>query len=86
MRKWWASAVAWCTVDCWDRCQSLAETADFVYSRLRKPAYDDQALSQWAGEVRVVLDRGADAYVYFKHEDDPGGVRYALRLREMVGT
>jgi hypothetical protein len=27
-----------------------------------------------------VLDAGGDAYVYFKHEDDPDGVDYARTL------
>lgn len=86
MKKLAARAVAWCTVDGEEGSPALEQTADFVYVRLRKPAYDEQALTRWAGELRAVLDGGADAYVYFKHEDDPGGVRYALRLQEMVGT
>ncbi|MGH7898372.1 MAG: DUF72 domain-containing protein [Candidatus Binatia bacterium] len=78
-----ARAVAWCTVDGEGESPRLVETADFVYLRLRKSAYDETELAQWGGKVGAVLDRGTDAYVYFKHEDDPSGVRYALRLREM---
>jgi uncharacterized protein YecE (DUF72 family) len=83
-KKLAARAVAWCTVDGEGESPALVETADFVYVRLRRPSYDEAALATWAGELRPVLERGADAYVYFKHEDDPSGVRYALRLREMI--
>jgi hypothetical protein len=34
--------------------------------------------------VRALLEKDTDAYVYFKHEDDPSGVRYGLRFRELV--
>jgi len=76
-----ARSIAWCSVDGEGAEPNVEETAsDFVYVRLRKPAYDDEALARWRRRLAAVLGRGADAYVYFKHEDDPSGVRYAAEL------
>ncbi|MGH7819925.1 MAG: DUF72 domain-containing protein [Candidatus Binatia bacterium] len=80
-----ARNVALCAVDDEETGAEVARTAGaFVYLRLRKPAYDDAAVRAWAGKIRPVLDDGADAYIYFKHEDDPSGVRYALALLELA--
>jgi hypothetical protein len=51
---------------------------------LRKPRYDRGVLERWAAALRAELDDGVDAYVYFKHEDDPGGVEYARTLISSV--
>ncbi len=59
-------------------------TADFVYSRLRKADYDDAARGELASQVRTLLDAGRDAYVYFKHEDDPRGALWAEELLRSV--
>jgi uncharacterized protein YecE (DUF72 family) len=81
-----ANDVAWCVADTDDRDASLSRTSkSFVYLRLRKVAYDDDALKRWAEDVREVLDDGADAYVYFKHEDTAAGAMYALAFRDLVG-
>jgi uncharacterized protein YecE (DUF72 family) len=80
-----ARDVAWCSVDSEEDDASPERTArGFVYARLRKPHYDRVALDRWAGALRTVLADGADAYVYFKHEDDPAGVEYARTLISSV--
>lgn len=79
------NGVAWCVADTDERDAPMVRTADrFAYLRLRKLDYDDRALGEWAGHLRALLDGGADAYVYFKHEDEPTGPLYALRLRETL--
>jgi uncharacterized protein YecE (DUF72 family) len=83
-----ARSIAWCTVDAEDSHPRVEQTAQaFVYLRLRKPVYDEASLSAWAACLDPILDRGADVYVYFKHEDDPAGVEYARGLlrRLVVG-
>lgn len=81
-----ANGVALCVADTDERDAELLRTAkDFVYLRLRKLAYDDDALKRWAESIGGVLDDGTDAYVYFKHEDTASGAMYALALREMIG-
>ena len=78
--------VALCAVEGEDETDAIERTAPgFVYLRLRKPRYAPAAIRTWARRLRKILDDGADAYVYFKHEDDPGGVRSAERLIELAG-
>jgi len=79
--------VAWCVADTDEKKAPLVQTSEsFVYLRLRGLNYSEEDIQAWAGETRGVLDNGADAYVYFKHEDDPSGVRYGLRFRDLVET
>lgn len=76
-----ARGVAWCGVDSAEEDAATPPVAPgFVYLRLRKPRYDRAALDRWAAVLRPVLEGGRDAYVYFKHEDDPDGVEYARTL------
>jgi len=55
------------------------DTAPFAYLRLRRDAYDDEALRQWIAR----LDGLDEAWVYFKHEDEGVGARLARRLLEL---
>jgi uncharacterized protein YecE (DUF72 family) len=78
--------------DSWERADlgphvgvsSLEGDAPFRYLRLRDPPYDEEALVEWAGRIRPLLERGVETYVYFKHEDEPEAPRYAQRLLELV--
>lgn len=77
--------VAWCVADTDERDAQMAVTAeDFAYLRLRKPDYGDEALARWAGAISERLVAGSDVYCYFKHEDDPSGARFAVRMRELI--
>ena len=55
-------------------------TADFVYFRLRKGDYSDDARAEITSNVRGLLEGGRDVYVYFKHEEDPRGALWAEDL------
>jgi uncharacterized protein YecE (DUF72 family) len=80
-----AAGVGWCVADTDDAKAPMVQTTDaFVYLRLRGLNYTDGDIKAWADETAKVLSNGADAYVYFKHEDDPSGVRFGLRFREMI--
>jgi uncharacterized protein YecE (DUF72 family) len=56
-------------------------TADSGYLRLRRTHYDDKDLSAWA--ERVAGQPLQRAYVYFKHEDEALGTRFARRFSEL---
>jgi uncharacterized protein YecE (DUF72 family) len=60
-------------------------TADFGYFRLRKADYPESAREEIAQQVRGLLDGGRDAYVYFKHEEDPHGALWAEELFKTCG-
>jgi uncharacterized protein YecE (DUF72 family) len=73
---------ALCVADAADGPESdLVDTAAFGYLRLRRPAYDDDALASWARRVRARA--WDDVFVFFKHEDAGTGPTLAqsfLRL------
>ena len=82
-----AHGIARCFVEDEEGGAELQRTAKgFVYLRLRKPRYEDADIREWAKRLVPVLADGADAYVYFKHEDDPAGVGYGRRLLELASS
>ena len=59
-------------------------TADCGYVRLRRTHYNDGELRDWAGKIAAHgLPR---TYVYFMHEDEALGTRFAKRLNELWAT
>jgi len=79
-----ANGCAWCVSDTPEKPMRQTATS-FVYLRLRGVDYDAAALERWFADTERVLSQGADAYVYFKHEDDPSGVRYARQMLAALG-
>jgi uncharacterized protein YecE (DUF72 family) len=59
-------------------------TANFGYFRLRQGDYSGEARSEIAASVRALMEGGRDAYVYFKHEDDPRGAVWAEELLKRI--
>jgi uncharacterized protein YecE (DUF72 family) len=59
-------------------------TADFVYSRLRKPDYSAAERTEIAERAQSLLAQNRDAFVFFKHEDTPAGALYAEELLKSV--
>ncbi|MYA16984.1 MAG: DUF72 domain-containing protein [Gammaproteobacteria bacterium] len=58
-------------------------TTDWLYLRLRKPDYDNEALAAW-------IARGEDsdasrAFAFFKHEDEGAGPALAHRFLDLAG-
>jgi uncharacterized protein YecE (DUF72 family) len=75
--------VALCIADTDEHTTPFEVTAPFGYLRLRRAEYDEAALTQWIERIdRVCWD---DAFVYFKHEDEARGPRYAEELTRLVG-
>jgi len=59
----------------------LVATARSGYLRLRRVAYDDAELGAWVDQIAAQpWDR---AYVYFKHEDEGLGPKFAARFIEL---
>jgi uncharacterized protein YecE (DUF72 family) len=75
---------AWCAADTDDTDAQLERTAPgFVYVRLRKIVYEDEALSRWSKAIGEALDDGVDVYCYVKHEDEGRCVHYARALERL---
>ncbi|HTM47013.1 MAG TPA: DUF72 domain-containing protein [Polyangiaceae bacterium] len=58
------------------RSPPLHRTADFGYLRLRRSAYTDSEITDWA--KRIVEQKWQEAYVFFKHEEQ--GPQLAAQL------
>jgi uncharacterized protein YecE (DUF72 family) len=57
-------------------------TAEWGYLRLRREAYSSRTLKSWAKRIRGAGWR--DAFVFFRHEDEGKGPRFAKRLEELA--
>lgn len=56
-------------------------TADSGYVRLRRTHYDDSELRAWV--TRIAAKPLVRTYVYFMHEDEALGTKFARRLNEL---
>ena len=66
--------------------ETLAQTADFAYVRLRaREGYPDASVDAWAERLRGLLTHGRDVYAYFRHDDDGSNGLSAIRLRDALG-
>lgn len=64
-----------CVADTEDEQTPRIATADWGYVRLRRVAYSDADVADWAAWTRA--QAWSDAYVFFKHEDAATGPRLA---------
>lgn len=60
----------------------LHPTAGWGYLRLRKSDYADKELANW--RERLLGQRWNEAWVFFKHEDEAKGPRFAARFASLV--
>lgn len=78
-----ARNLALCSADVDDEDEPpVVATADYGYLRLRRTAYDDDALRRWRD--RAIAAGWAEAYLFFKHEDEGTGPRLAGRFLELA--
>ena len=57
-------------------------TANWGYLRLRRANYSGRALKSWAKRIRG--ERWQNVFVFFRHEDEGKGPRFATRLAELA--
>ena len=63
---------------------SFVATAPWAYLRLRRPGYGPAELASWLAQLR---DRElAEAFVFFKHEDEGVAPRLASELLALAGA
>jgi uncharacterized protein YecE (DUF72 family) len=76
------AGAALCIAETEEASTPLVATATFGYVRLRRLDYDAAALARWMDVIRA--QPWADAFVFFRHEDEARGPAYALRAREIL--
>lgn len=59
-------------------------TADFGYLRLRRAEYTAGEIKKWASWIREQGARWSDAHIYFKHEEEARGVKFAQAMQKVV--
>ena len=65
--------------------ETLDQTADFVYVRLRaREGYPEASVDEWAARLRGLMSAGRDVYAYMRHDDDGSNGLSALRLRDAL--
>jgi uncharacterized protein YecE (DUF72 family) len=77
---------AWCIAETDEQSSPAGPlpAEPFVYLRLRKTHYDDEEIAGWAARISDALQREADVFCYFKHEEKGVGPIWAERLAELV--
>lgn len=70
-----------CVADTDEGDTPFVTTADCGYVRLRQTHYDDRDLRAWV--ARIAAKALLRTYVYFMHEDEALGTRFARRLNEL---
>lgn len=60
----------------------LVPTASWGYLRLRRTEYEGNSIAEWA--ARVKKQTWSDAFVFFKHEDEGKGPRFAEEFKKWV--
>jgi uncharacterized protein YecE (DUF72 family) len=81
-----AQGVAWCVAETDENARSALSWEPFGYLRLRKTAYSDDDIKEWAGLIGPALDAGNDVYCYFKHEDEGASPQMAKQLESILDT
>lgn len=71
-----------CVADTDEGDTPLITTAPWGYLRLRRAEYDDGELSAW--HAKIAAQGWDEAYVFFKHEDEGKGPRFATRFLELA--
>jgi uncharacterized protein YecE (DUF72 family) len=76
--------IALCVAETEDRDTPDIVTADYAYYRYRKPTYTAEERQAMVVRIREHLASGRDVFAYFKHEETPEGVLYAVDLLQAV--
>ena len=74
--------VALCVADSEKMSTPVEATADYGYFRLRDEGYQQPDIERWAHVIKALSV--ADAFVYFKHEEQGLGPEFAKRLTTLL--
>ncbi len=78
--------IALCVAETEERDTPDVVTADYAYYRYRKPSYTAEEREAMASRIREHLAAGRDVFAYFKHEETPEGVLYAVEIFKEVSN
>jgi uncharacterized protein YecE (DUF72 family) len=82
-----AAGAVLCATELDDRpAPDLRVTGPFLYLRLRRGAYDREAIEAWAARLVPFLATGTDAYAFFRHDEVGLAPGHALALEAAVAA
>ncbi|MFZ1131218.1 MAG: DUF72 domain-containing protein [Terriglobales bacterium] len=81
-----ARNIALCVAETEERDTPDIVTAGYAYYRYRKPTYTAEERQRMSARIHEHLAAGRDVFAYFKHEETPEGVLYAVDLLGAVGN
>lgn len=76
--------IALCVAETEERDTPDVVTANYAYYRYRKPTYTTEERQGMVARIREHHAAGRDVYAYFKHEETPEGVLYAVDVLKSV--
>jgi uncharacterized protein YecE (DUF72 family) len=76
--------IALCVAETEERNTPDIITANFCYYRYRKPTYTAAERQTMVGRIQEHLTAQRDVFAYFKHEETPEGVLYAVDMLAAV--
>src|SRR6202030_617586 len=77
--------IALCVAETEERNTPDVVTADYAYYRYRKPTYTAEERQAMVARIHDHFAAGRDVFAYFKHEETPEGVLYAVDVLQAVG-
>jgi uncharacterized protein YecE (DUF72 family) len=77
--------LALCVADSEKMSTPVLATADYCYFRLRDEGYQPADVERWGSTISG-LSGPADAYVYFKHEEQGKGPEFAALLKQALNV
>jgi uncharacterized protein YecE (DUF72 family) len=81
-----ARNAALCVAETEERDTPDVVTADYAYYRYRKPSYSPEERKAMVARMREHVGAGRDVFAYFKHEETPEGVLYAVDVLESAAV
>ncbi len=75
---------ALCVAEDEDLSTPFVATANFGYLRPRREDYTKQDIGKWAKSIEAQREKWSDAYIYFKHEEQCVGPKYAVQMQGLL--
>lgn len=73
-----------CVADTEDRKPVFMVTGDTAYFRLRKEAYDQKSIGDWAGKISEVAKGARECYIFLRHDETGENAVLAQGLAEKL--
>ena len=81
-----SSNAALCIAENEELATPAVATADFGYLRLRREDYTPAQVKKWARWIKEQGPSWSDAHIYFKHEEQAVGPKFATQMQRELAS